>query len=309
MKELVIGKGFLGKSYRDFAANEGYDVHMASRRPDKGDLTEHYVDLNNPDSIVAVLDKVQPDIIVHCAAVLGRNPGDQVEQNPVMTRNLLEGTHTVGLNLSRFVLLGSAAEYGTVEEHQLPVKEDTPLTPNYPYAQSKWEEANIAQELADKHGISLAIARVFCPLGLGLHPTNLMSRVIDQIREQKDGHDPVIEVRNLEATRDYLHKSDCVRAIGLLAHSEQLPYRIYNVASGVRTSNEEIIRAALRHSGEPNMRVVATDLTPEPVVGVSHANITRLQGLGYEPAYTVDQTVREIVEEAGLLPNQGQKAA
>lgn len=100
MKELVIGKGFLGKSYKDFVANEGYDVHMVSRRPDKGDAAEHYIDLNKRDSIIDVLDKVQPDIIVHCAAVLGRNPGDQVEQNPIMTRNLLEGVNTVGLNLS-----------------------------------------------------------------------------------------------------------------------------------------------------------------------------------------------------------------
>lgn len=165
-------------------------------------------------------------------------------------------------------MLGSAAEYGSVQEYQLSVKEDTPLNPNYPYAQSKWEEANLALEMADEYYIPLAVARVFCPLGLGLHPTNLISRVVEQIREQQGREDPFIEVRNLEATRDYLHKSDCVRAIGLLAHSEKLPYRIYNVASGVRTSNEEIIRAALYHSSESSMRIIATDSTPESVVGV-----------------------------------------
>jgi len=297
MRELVIGKGFIGKAYGEYSNGQGNDVFTASRRPEGEN--ELYVDLSDPATIDRALEFTQPDVVVNCAAILGRNPGDRVENNPTYTRNLLESAGRVGSDLSRIVVLGSAAEYGPVAEDDLPLAEDAPLNPNNPYGISKKEEVQTALELAEARDLPLVVGRIFNPLGPGLHPSNLTSRVLGQVEAIRNGDQaPIIEVRNLEAARDYLHVKDCVQAMGILASTGRLPYKVFNIGSGKRTTNQEIIEAVLENVDGRDIAYRATDNTPEPLVGAVQADISRLNELGYAPQYDIRRTIGEVVEEA-----------
>lgn len=299
MRELVIGKGFIGKAYGEYAASQGSEVFPAGRHPQGAN--EYYVDLNDPATISETLNRVRPDVIVNCAAILGRNPGDKLESNPIFTGNILESASKAGLNLSRIVILGSAAEYGPVTQEDLPIAEDAPLNPNTAYGESKKVEVETALHLAEEYDLPVVVGRIFNPLGPGLHPSNLTSRVLGQIQAIRSGEQPpVIEVRNLDAARDYLHVKDCVRAMGLLASAGKLPHNVYNIGSGDRTTNREIIELVLDKAGVTDVDYKATDEQSEPLVGAVQADISRLTELGYTPEYDIERTVEEVVVDSGF---------
>jgi nucleoside-diphosphate-sugar epimerase len=301
MSELIIGNGFIGQAMNEAFVSMGRDVHQASRRP-KLPSRNHFVDLNQPESVASVLDVVKPDVIINCAAVVRNNGSGQVDANPIFARNLLEGVRMSGLQPSRIVTLGSAAEYGPVNNADLPIKEDAERNPNSAYGMSKKDEIDTALEISQKHGVPLVAARVFNPLGPGLHPSNLTSAILGQMQEIRSGNQkPHIEVRNLSVERDYVHIADCVSAIGSLALAEDLPFTVYNVGSGVRTSNETLIQLALDHAGMQDVTVSATDTKPEPLVGAAQADMSRLSELGWKPAYSLDDTVAHLIRSAGLM--------
>ncbi len=299
-KVLVTGgSGFVAQAYAKEAVRLGHEVHLAGRRPNENNPNEHAVNMSDPDSVAELLNTVQPDVIVNGAAVLGRNQGDQLELNPLFTENLLKGVNSLELNLSRIVIIGSSAEWGLVEPSQLPMKESVPANANSPYGKSKQAEIELALKMADEYDLPVVVARLFNQLGPGLHPSNLVSRVIDQLGEGRDE----IEVRNLDPMRDYLDVRDTAQAIGKLARTEHLPHRVYNVSSGISLTNEEVIRTVLRLSGHPDMPVIGTNSTKEPIVGSAHGNPERLKELGWEQQYTLDDTIKDMLSEARLLPD------
>jgi GDP-4-dehydro-6-deoxy-D-mannose reductase len=303
-KVLVTGgSGFVARAYAEEARRLGHDVHLAGRSSDENNPNEHRVQMSDPDSVAELLDTVRPDVIVNGAAVLGRNPGDRLELNPLFTENLLKGVHSLELNLSRIVIIGSSAEGGLVEPHQLPMKEDIPSDAHSPYGKSKQEEIELALKMADEHDMPVVVARLFNQLGTGLHPSNLVSRVIDQLKAYERGEVSSIEVRNLDPLRDYLNVKDTAEILGMLAHSEQLPHRVYNVASGEPLTNEEVIRTMLHVYGQPDIPVIGTNSEKEPLVGSAHGDPSRIQELGWKQKYPLDVTIREMFAESGLKPN------
>ncbi|WP_334072144.1 MULTISPECIES: SDR family oxidoreductase [Paenibacillus] len=65
-KLLIIGStGMLGRSLTAEAINRGYDTYTASRS--SSDL---YIDITDVNSIMVVVDKVNPDIIINAAAIV-----------------------------------------------------------------------------------------------------------------------------------------------------------------------------------------------------------------------------------------------
>ncbi|HKR82005.1 MAG TPA: NAD-dependent epimerase/dehydratase family protein [Candidatus Saccharimonadales bacterium] len=306
MKELIIGNGFLASNYEALmrATTRPGEVHQAGRFPETYQNPDsHYVDLLDPSAIRDVLEEVRPDVIVNGAAILGRNNDRELlGNNPTFVENLLHGVHEAGLN-PRIVTMGSAAVYGPVDAKALPASEADPMQPTAGdlYGRSKKEESERAHQLAQEYGLDVVEARVFNPLGPGMHGTNLITVVMNQIRKIKAGEqEPVVTVRNTEVSRDYVHVHDVVEGINKLAHTPHLDYNTYNVGSGIASSNGTLIHSVLAHSGMDHVAVQATDATPEPTVGAMQANSSRLRELGWKPQFTLDQTVASMVAEAGL---------
>ena len=304
-RELVFGNGLLGEAYRAHASASGHDVHQTSRRPNSDNPNEHFLDLSEDDSadkVAQLFEDIKPDVVINAAAKLGRNPEDNLEQNSLFTRNILEGAKASGFDFFRIVVIGSSAEYGPLEPSQLPVGEKAQLNPDSAYGQSKLAETELALKLADEYELPIVVARLFNLLGSGLHPSNLVSGVINQLKEHESKGLAQIEVRNLDPMRDYQPVDETVRVIEQLAHAEKLDHRVYNVGSGESISNEDMIRKILSYTNYPDMSIVGTNSTPEKIVGSAHADVTRFREEfpDYRQQYTTDDAIEKIVKEAGL---------
>lgn len=292
MRVLVVGsEGFIGRNTMHAFA-EAHEVYGASRN--SANLP---IDLLDRNSIDDILDKVKPDVIFNAAGIVGAS--DHVMDNVTFTANLLRSVTASGIPVKRIIITGSAAEYGVVDKKNIPVREDTPINADGGYALSKAEEVRIALKIAKDHNLPVAIARVFNPLGPGMHPRFLTSRILEQIAEIRQGQRDVIEVSRLDSRRDYVDVRDVGRAVVALAEHD-LHEQIYNVGSGKSTSNGELIDFMVRRSKlESVPRVIETLEQREPLVAIQ-ADIARIEHeCGWEPRYKIEETIEGIINVSG----------
>ena len=127
---LVTGaSGFLGAHLAHALSERGAEVHGVSRNAqDAPGIIWHQTDLADFDATVALVDKVQPEVIYHLASlVTGSRDGSlilpMVEANLMSTLHLLEAVRD--RKLQRFVIAGSQEEPESGEP------------PTSPYAASK----------------------------------------------------------------------------------------------------------------------------------------------------------------------------
>jgi nucleoside-diphosphate-sugar epimerase len=289
MKVLTIGSdGFVGKHIVEELSKD-HEVYSASRKGGASEF-DYTIDLLDPLSIYNSLTEIKPEVIINCAGIVDNN--DNVEQNKIFTTNLLEEIIASGLSPKRIIISGSAAEYGVVE--QIPVNEETSLHATAGYGMSKVQETTVALEYRQKYNLPITIARIFNPIGVGMRQKFLVPQIIQQVQELDAGERDVIEVSSLKSKRDYIDIRDVARAIKAIIEGEPLK-SVYNIGSGVSTSNGELIDMILRSSGinkRPEIKETAT--MDEPLYAIQ-ADISRLrEEFNFEPTYKIEDTVREI---------------
>lgn len=292
---LVVGStGFVGRNVRQVLERDN-KVFGAARGLSET-ATDFPVDLTDSRSIEGVLAKSKPDIIVNCAGIVGRD-GD-FRLNATFTVNLLKVVVALGLPIRRFVVSGSAAAYGLVAMDDMPVNEMAALQATGEYGLSKIEEEIAARRLAKEHDLSVVIARIFNPIGLGMNEKLLLPQLISQVAAIEAGTEKAIELNRLDTKRDYLHVSDVAEAIRCIALAGTCQ-NVYNIGSGKSTSNGELLDAILTHSRlktRPEVREALPN--PEPLMAIQ-ADITRIQtDFGWVPTSTMDEAIKEIMHGA-----------
>jgi nucleoside-diphosphate-sugar epimerase len=174
MTETVLVTGGRGRSGRwicDRLAREGWQVvaadydHPGFEVPERDRLTFRAVDLTDRGQTLDLLAGVDPDAVVHWAAipVPTRHPGGRVfETNTAAAHNVLVGA---GRADARTVLASSESVYGFAfaEDDRLPdslpVDERHPKRPADPYGTSKVTSEELAKMVTRRHGISVASIR------------------------------------------------------------------------------------------------------------------------------------------------------
>ena len=119
MKVLVTGgSGFIGKHLCKHLKEQGYEVFPTYRNTKIED--GWCCNLTSLSATRYMLNKIQPDVIVHCAA--NPNPkhpeavGDMLNDNVLTTLNLLESAP----EKSQFIFLSSISVYGNGGRFELP---------------------------------------------------------------------------------------------------------------------------------------------------------------------------------------------
>jgi len=292
MKILIVGSsGFIGRKVRE-VLSASHDVYAADRSgTDQGD--NYFINLEDVASITKVIGAVKPEVIINCAGVVDSTA--RVELNGVFTKNLLQAAVDSGLVFKRIVISGSAAEYGVVDASNIPVNEDVPLNAQNVYGLSKVKETSFALAYGAEHNLPVVVARIFNPIGGGMHAKFLISRIIDQINEFKQGKRRALEVSRLDAKRDYIDIKDV--ALGIKALIENEPQEaVYNIGSGISTSNQELVDLIIDNSDLVDRPLVEqTSPDKEPLVAIQ-ADISRMEReFGWKPQSTLVETVKEIM--------------
>jgi nucleoside-diphosphate-sugar epimerase len=249
---LVIGAtGLLGRPVSNALRQDGFDVHVASRRIEPSS-TSHQLDLADLDETSRVLDLVKPDVVVQ---MTGGAVGDAVHlarANVVPTVNLLNAVSQLATPPALFVT-GSAAEYG--DPGRTLAAEDMPLRPLSAYGWMKLAETAVAGELGRLHGLDVTVIRPFNPV----MPEIPRATALGNLRHQLlDGSGRTREVvcGRTDIVRDFIPSSFLGVAIAELIQDP--PGGIVNVCSGEGIRLLDIFHAAAAHLG------LELELRPDP---------------------------------------------
>lgn len=290
MRILVIGSnGFIGRSVAN-TLSENHEVFRACRNPKKDEI---FIDLLDEQSIRNALLNIHPEIIINCAGIVVNT--DEAKNNVVFTKNLLTQAQKTGIEPKRIIISGSAAEYGFVEKRQIPVSEHAPLNAVTTYGLCKVEEEKVALELGKKYHLHVVVARIFNPIGEGMHSKFLISAIISQIEQLKLNKINAVEVSRLDSKRDYIDVKDIAVAFKYLVEGEP-EHHVYNIGSGKSTTNGELIDLIVKYSNistKPN--IIESSSEPEGLVA-NQADISRMKNeFHWNPTRTVEDTIKEIM--------------
>lgn len=288
MRVLILGAdGFVGRGIAAEAA-ERHEVFASTRKMD-----EYNVDLTDEVGIEHLLRKTNPEVIVNAAGIVENS--ERALLNVTFTKNLLNGVLKLGTR-PRFIICSSAGLYGHVKEEDLPVSEMVPVNPIGYYANSKKDEERLALQIGAENSIPVISARLFNPIGPGMHERFLISNLIHQIKNIKDGMREHIEISRLDSKRDYIDLRDIAKAVVSLFDANQ-DENIYNIGSGRATENRAILRLLLEAEGVPlDVSVKETSDIPEQTVACQ-ADISRIRhATGWAPIYSLEETIQGVVD-------------
>jgi UDP-glucose-4-epimerase GalE len=210
---------------------------------------------------LSVIVQERPDAIVHCAgtSLVGpsvKDPAVYYENNVVNTFALLEIVRRA-MPRTKFVYSSSAATYG--EPVMLPIHEVDPAEPVSPYGQSKLMIDMMLESYHRAYGLDYVSFRYFNACGAdpkarhGQEPgaAHIIARVLEAIRDNQEftlyGNN--YPTADGTCVRDYVHVDDIARAHSLAIYHD-IPAGVYNLGSSTGTSNQEIIDAAKRITGQ-----------------------------------------------------------
>ncbi|WP_171635032.1 NAD-dependent epimerase/dehydratase family protein [Paenibacillus plantarum] len=243
MRILVTGAtGFVGSCLARRLIVDGYDVHIFTRSSsDKWRIrdllthvTEHDVDLRDPDRIRERVSAIRPEVIFHAAVYGGfsfQNDAASIyAMNVQGTIQLLSACERAGF--AAFINLGSSSEYGM---KSAPMRETDLLEPIGDYAVSKAAATLYCRTRAVEQQFPVVTLRLFSPYGPWDDPKRYIPYVI---RSMLSRQRPQVSVPT--SVRDYIYIDDAVEACVRAMQGTPCTGEIINVGSGSQVSIGEV---------------------------------------------------------------------
>ncbi len=249
-KILVTGAdGFTGRYLAAELQRAGYEVHGLVHKPIAsgkvaGVSALHVADLSDAAGLAAVVHEVQPDKVVHLAAIAFVAHGDIeaiYRTNLVGTRHLLEALAQSKAPLDAVLLASSANVYGNSVGGVL--DENTPPAPANDYAVSKLAMEYVARLYADR--LPLITVRPFNYTGVGQAESFLIPKIVNHVRRRA----PLIELGNLDVARDFSDVRNVVQLYRRLLEAPAALGQTFNVCSGQAWSLNDVLAMVREISG------------------------------------------------------------
>ena len=301
-KVLVIGaNGFVGPYLCNNLIEHGYDVFGTKLITEETHFNGKCFDIDilNKDNIEQVINRINPDYIVHLAALSSvklswDKPDLTFQINVIGIINIFEVLRKLNLR-PRILLVGSSEEYGEIKK---PIVNETyNVNPLNFYALSKVTQEKIGKIYKDNYGFDVVFARSFNHIGPGQSTQFVVSDFANQIAQiEKDNTLNEIHVGNIKAKRDFSDVRDIVNAYRLLLEKGKNG-EIYNVGSGKCISIEEILNYLISFSNK-KINIVIDENKFRPIdTPEIKADISKLvKDTGYSNQFDIKQTLFNVLE-------------
>jgi GDPmannose 4,6-dehydratase len=306
------------------------DPHDPDRR-----FILHYGDMTDSMNLTRIIQETQPDEIYNLAAmshvaVSFETPEYTGNADGLGTLRILEAVRLLGMEKTTRIYQASTSElYGKVQE--VPQNETTPFYPRSPYAVAKmyayWITVNY-REAYDMFACNGILFNHESPVRGETFVTRKITRAASKIAL---GLQDVLYLGNLDAKRDWGHAKDYVRMMWMILQADEAEDWV--IATGKTTSVRDFVRMAfnylgvtLRFEGEGideiglidsvdasrlktlglqsehlpvGKKVVAVDpryFRPTEVDLLIGDPTKAKEKLGWEPQYTLEELVEEMME-------------
>ncbi|XZN91559.1 MAG: NAD-dependent epimerase/dehydratase family protein [Microcoleus sp.] len=256
MTKILVtgGAGFIGSATIAELQKHGNDIYVIDDLSFGNrdfltipDTYFHQLDILNGNDLKEVIHKIDPDWIIHLAAIhfipyCNQHPFKSSNINIQGTINVLNAAKSLK-NLEKMFFASTAAVY-PICDHAIP--ETQPTNPLDIYGLSKLAGEHLMNEFYLQTSIPTVVCRFFN--AFGPNETNL--HLIPEIQRQVNSGLRTIELGNLEPKRDFIHTYDMARAIFMLLDKFDSGIDVFNLGSGQEYSVIDVVKEFENQLGE-----------------------------------------------------------
>ena len=322
MKNILVtgGAGFIGSNFVHYMLkNHDYNIINLDALTYAGNLdnlsdvendpkyTFVKADIRDKAAIEEVFEKYSIDTVVNFAAEshVDRSitePEIFLTTNVLGTQNLLETAKrhwkvnpddkysSEFKSGVKFLQVSTDETYGALGKTGM-FTETTPISPNSPYSASKASADLVVRAYHNTFGMPVNITRCSNNYGPYQFPEKLIPLMINNCRNNKSL--PVYG--DGMQIRDWLHVSDHCSAIDTVLHKGK-DGEIYNIGGNNEKANIEIVKLIISTLGKSEDLIEYVKDRPghDRRYAIDNTKITT--DLGWSPAYTFEQGIKETIE-------------
>ena len=260
-------------------------------------------DISDASAVERAIEAAGADAVLHLAAIAAPR---EAQKDPTLawTVNVMGTLHIANAMRrltpkARLIWSGSSEAYGNAFNKSTgsAVEESAALEPMSPYGATKAAGDMMLRQMAED-GFEAIVCRPFNHTGPGQTADYVVPAFAEQVARIEAGlQEPVLNVGNLEALRDFLDVQDVAEAYLLAATSPLPPRRCYNVSTGQPVSIEALLKGLLAKSTrEITVQVDPARYFPNKVEIASGNPAAIRADLGWVPSITLDETLQSVLD-------------
>ncbi len=305
--EELATRGFPVVSIDDYSA--GKKINLKHLRKYKN-FTELKCDITDMKKLSQYFKGI--DIVFHNAAskksVCLIDPRRDLQVNGVGVFNLLE--LAVKNKIKKFIHASTGSVYG--EPKYFPTDEKHPTDPVSYYGTSKLSAEKYVQIFNRQHGLNTTILRYFHVYGSRQEFNEYGGVVAIFVRNMLENQKPII-FGDGRQERSFTAVIDVVKANLLVAIKSRSEGEIYNCASGIKVTINELCEAVLKAFNRQKMKPIYKDWLPGDIkkFEIGNTKIRKL-GMNFQTDFLseLEETIKEMqvyIKNAQKKPPQKQK--
>jgi len=310
LKILITGAaGFVGRHLLEYLKKEqdneilGVDKSFKNLNSNSSfkDIEVWEADLTDKDSVFDIIKKFKPQQIYHLAAQSSvsyswENPVETFRINVFGGINVLEGLRLFCPGC-RILVVCTAEEYGEIDVGGKAIEENFEIYPQNPYAISKSALDFFTSVYHNAYQLPVFISRSFNHIGPGQSERFVCSDFARQIAMIEKGlHEPVINVGNLKAQRDFLDVRDTVSAYHCIVNKGK-EGQIYNVCSGKKYKISDLLDMLISLSTRSDIKVDIDKSKFRAIdVGITYGSNSKLRAhTGWKSRYSIRMSLKDTL--------------
>lgn len=292
------GAGFIGSHMVDLLLGEGYRVHVIDSLIGGRlqNLEQHQSEprLTVIEKDIRALTATETAFsgATYCFHFAGigdivpsiERPVDYMSTNVMGTVHVLEAARQGGVK--KFVYAASSSCYGLAP---VPTREDAPITPEYPYALSKYQGEQAAFHWSKVYSLPVNSIRIFNAYGTRFRTSGAYGSVFGVFLAQKVNNKPFTRVGDGTQRRDWIYVTDVARAFYAAARTEKTG-EVFNVGTG----NPQTVNRLIELLGGEVVELPKRPGEPD----CTWADITKITTqLDWQPKIALEQGVEQMVAQ------------
>ena len=264
------------------------------------DLKLEYADMLDMASLIRVLQLVKPDEVYNLASqshvrISFEQPIYTTKVVGLGVLNLLEAVRLTDKNIKVYQASSSEMFGNTFDEDGFQ-RETTPMHPVSPYGCAKVYAYNISCNYRNSYDMYISNGILFNHESPRRGTNFVTNKVVKQAVKIKYGLSDKLLLGNLNATRDWGHAKDYVRAMTMIL--EQTKPDDYVCATGISHSVKDLCKYTFSKLNLDYKDYVGVDKKfwrPEELVHLK-GDSSKLKSIGFEAEYTFETMLDEMIE-------------
>ena len=313
---LITGiNGQDGSYLAEFLLEKGYEVWGTVKRNSVAEnqtsrLDEiypqligklQYADLTDLASLISVIQQCQPNEIYNLAAqshvrISFDQPIYTAQATGIGTLNLLEAIRLTKPDAKMYQASSSEMFGNSIDEDGFQ-RETTPLVPVSPYGCAKVYSYNICNNYKNSYGMFVSNGILFNHESPRRGTNFVTNKVVKGAVMIKKGLKQDLSLGNLDATRDWGHAKDYVKAMWMMLQLDKPDNFV--CSTGVSHSVKDLVAYTFGKLDLDWKQYIKQDpkfLRPEELTDLKGDSTKLRTATGWKPEYTFETMIEEMVE-------------